>query len=166
MDKPSISNRHVSNLDLNHEGFLDLLEAVPAKGKPFRFRVAGISMHPYIKDGDVVTIEKTQGKILRIGDVVAAIHPQNGRLMIHRIIKKTSDGYLVNGDNIPNSDVIVQSDKILGIVSSISRDGVPVLFGLGHEKILIAALSPIDKFPEPIQPIVRFMIKILKRMAK
>jgi len=166
MDKPSISNRQVSNLDLNHEGFLDLLEAILAKGKPFRFRAAGNSMQPYIKDGDVVTIEKTQGKMNRIGDVVAAIHPQNGRLMVHRIIKKTPKGYKIRGDNIPNSDVIVQPDKILGIVSNITRDGVPVVFGLGYEKYIIALLMPIDKFPILLQPLVKFMIRIMKRMSR
>jgi signal peptidase I len=166
MNKPAISNRQVSYLDLNHEGFLDLLVAVLAKGKPFRFRAAGISMHPYIKDGDVVTIENMKGKLPSIGDVVAAIHPQNGRLMIHRINKKTPNGYKIRGDNILNSEVIIPNDKIYGIVTQISRDGNPETFGLGIERYLIALRKPIDKNTKIIQQILRIILRIMERISR
>ncbi|MCF7810396.1 S26 family signal peptidase [bacterium] len=166
MNKPLITNRQVSYLDLNHEGFLELLEAVLDKGKAFRFRVAGTSMRPYIKDGDVVTIEKIHRKILQIGDVVAAIHPENGRLIVHRIIKKTPNGYRIRGDNISNSEALIQKAKIYGIVSHISRDGNPVTFGLGHEKILIALRKPFDRDSVLIQPIIRYILRIMKKLSK
>ena len=166
MNKPAITHRQVSYLDLNHEGLLELLEAVLEKGRPFRFRAAGISMHPYIRDGDVVTVENIQGKVLGIGDVVAALHPQNGRLMIHRIIKKTPDGYKIRGDNTPDSETLIQKDKVYGIVSQISRNGNPVTFGLGLEKYLIALRIPFDRNSGFTQPLLRRVLRSMERISR
>jgi hypothetical protein len=52
----SMSRPGGSELFLTGPVFIELLHATLAKGVPFPFRARGSSMHPFIKDGDVITV--------------------------------------------------------------------------------------------------------------
>jgi hypothetical protein len=47
-------------------GLVELARAVLAKGKSFRFHAPGLSMTPFIRDGDFVTIGPDFGDTLLI----------------------------------------------------------------------------------------------------
>lgn len=120
--------------------FPSLLSDVLANGSQCRFRAIGHSMYPFINDGDVIIISPLLSSP-RIGDVVAFINPETGRLAIHRVIRKKGDTYLIKGDNISEAYDIVQKENILGFVTKIERNGKKFSVGLGPAKVLIAFLT-------------------------
>ena len=77
-------------LHLLNAGQLELLRGMVARGVSLRTTVRGFSMFPFIRDNDVLTITPGATRLGRLGDVVAFVHPGNGRLAIHRLVAKSS----------------------------------------------------------------------------
>lgn len=132
----------INNLvrELPNPVFADLMIAVLQKGAPFRFRASGCSMSPFIRHEDVITIAPKQGRIRR-GDIVAFIDPANGRLVVHRVVRAKSKGFLLRGDNCWLADGWIPQNGIVGRVVRIEHHGKLVRIGMGRERILIAMLS-------------------------
>jgi len=120
--------------------FAALMAAVLEKGANFRFQAAGASMSPFIRSGDILTIAPLHGAI-RPGDVLAFRHPENGRLVVHRVIASEENGFLLRGDNSSRSDGWTMREDIIGRVARVEHKGRPVRLGLGPERLVIAALS-------------------------
>jgi len=118
----------------------DLLMSVIARGVPFRFRAMGTSMWPFIHGGDTLTVSPLADVPIRMGDVVAIMHPESDRLAIHRVIEHVSDGWVVRGDNNPEPDGVVTHERIIGRVIRVERDGRQIRFSLGTEAAVIAWL--------------------------
>jgi len=116
----------------------ELLESVLARGIPFRFRASGFSMHPFVRDGDVVTISPPSRREPRVGDVVAFVGPVNGKLTVHRIVARRDGRYLMRGDNADVTDGWVGPHDVFGRVSQVERAGAAVRLGLGPEGRLVA----------------------------
>ena len=122
----------------------ELLRAVLDRGIPCRFRALGFSMHPFIRDGDVVTVSPKPGGEIRLGDVVAFCHPGTGKLMVHRVLARQPGGYLLRGDNAPAADGLIPPEKVLGPVTRVERKGRKVRLGRGPERRLLAWLARRD----------------------
>jgi signal peptidase I len=129
---------------LSMTALIELLSAVTEKGKSLRFRASGISMIPFIKDEDVITISPIPSGRPVIGDVVAFLLPGANRLAVHRIIEKRNAGYIIKGDNVPEPDGLIPADNVLGLVTEVERNGHRALMGLGVERRLIASLARHD----------------------
>jgi signal peptidase I len=125
---------------LSGESLTDLMRAVLAKGKTFRFRARGLSMSPFIKDGDVVTVTPVAGSRPRTGDIVAYLHPATDKAAVHRVVRKKSGFYSLKGDNSAETDRALPLERILGIVTRVERDGSRVRAGLRGGAV-IATLS-------------------------
>lgn len=137
------SNYVVENGDaqvMSSAKFAELIEAVLGKGAPFRFQANGLSMFPFIRDGDILTIAP-KPKNLRLGNVVVFVNPGNGRLTVHRIIGIDRNNYEVRGDNCPKADGAISHADILGHIAQVEHRGRRVWLGLGIERIAIALLS-------------------------
>lgn len=119
----------------------ELLQSTLAKGASLRFKVRGFSMLPFIQNGDIVTLTTLSNSSINLGQVVAFIHPLNKKLMIHRVIARRLNTYLIKGDNLLKADSIVPRENILGSVSIVERNGKGLSFGLGRERLAIAFLS-------------------------
>ncbi len=128
-------------LRLSNPGQLELLRGMEERGVPLRTTVRGFSMSPFIRDLDVLTISPLNDVSPRIGDVVAFSHPENGRLAIHRIIKRTGSGWVLKGDNCQEADGLVATGNIIGRVIRIERNKKKVSLGLGVSGRLIAYLN-------------------------
>lgn len=134
-------------LSLSGPALEEFLRAVLELGASFRFRARGVSMYPFVKDGDVISVEPfgalvcDRGCEPHLGDVVAFCHPQTGRLVVHRAVAWQAGSVLVRGDNSPAPDGWVDVRSILGRVSRVDRGGRSVKCGLGPERILIAWLA-------------------------
>jgi len=133
--------RQGGELCLSSRGQLDLLRAMRERGVSTRTMVRGWSMSPFIRDRDVLTIVPIDSGRLGVGDIVAFSHPENKRLVIHRIIRCMDSGWLLKGDNSPKPDGIIGQQDIVGLVSGIERKKRKIGLGLGMEKDLIAFLS-------------------------
>ncbi len=127
-------------LSLSGPALQDFLLAVLDKGASFRFKVRGFSMHPFIRDGDVITVSPWGGAQPRQGDVVAFCQPDTGKLMVHRILTKNNNGFLLRGDNCPETDGLISSVGILGRLTKVERNGRFIRLGLGPERRLLALL--------------------------
>jgi hypothetical protein len=132
-----------SVLSLSGPALLELLRAVLAKGIPFRFCARGMSMSPFIKEADVVTVSPCPGKSVSLGQVVAFVHPHTGRLVVHRVVAIGRDACRIQGDNTSGSgeEDVVPFPYILGRVTRVERAGRRVRLGLGPERKLIALLN-------------------------
>jgi len=94
-----------------------------------------------VRDGDAITVAPLSGAAPRLGDVVAFIRPESGKLVVHRVVGKQDGAFLIQGDNAEEMDGLVPAANVLGRVTRVERDGKKVYLGLGPERYLIALLS-------------------------
>jgi len=93
-------------------------------GKTVRVRVRGWSMHPAIRDGDVVWIASAKVEHLRLGQVLLYSNAA-GKPLIHRFIRRgcpTRDPFLcIASDRVPGIAEWVPTTQILGRVVGLER---------------------------------------------
>ncbi len=120
----------------------ELMRAALDKGVPFRFRAKGWSMVPFIHDGDVITVAPLPDGLPCMGDVVAFVRPETGKVVVHRIVERRGDAWLTKGDNSNGEgDGLFSRGNLLGMVTAVERGGRLVRLGLGPERGLVALLS-------------------------
>ena len=121
--------------------FVEVIKAVIERGSSLRFTAKGYSMTPFIKCGDIITISPLKDKIIAIGTIVAFINPENNKLVVHRVIARARNGYLIKGDNVFEADGLIPQCNILGRVKRVEHKSIAIPLGLGPEKKLIALLG-------------------------
>ena len=140
----------------------ELVKEVLSKGVECRFQAKGHSMSPFIKNGDILTIAPSRNNSPSVGDVVAFIQPENEKLIIHRVVKKRNNDYYVKGDNGLETDGLIYSTNILGVVKKVERGGKKVRISLGLERFLIALLTRTNLLP----PVLRLVWRIFRPIAR
>lgn len=120
---------------------IELIQAAFNKGACFRFQVKGSSMSPFIKDNDIVTLSPLSIAPATLGKPVAYVCPVHKKLVIHRIVVRKNNHYLIKGDNCLAPDCLIQKEDILGCVTSIERENKTIFFSLGFERLAVAFLS-------------------------
>ncbi len=128
-------------ISLGSEKLIEIIRLVLGKNLPFRFRVKGYSMLPFIRDEDIVTVSPLTQRKVSLGWPVAFVHPENKKLVIHRVVSCSKCGYLIKGDNVFSPDGRVVQENILGVITQVERKKRKVLFCLGPERVLIAVVS-------------------------
>ena len=161
--KPTLFVKQGAELPFSTSVLSELLRSVLDKGVGFRFRAKGFSMSPFIKDGDVITVSALSGASPRLGDVVAFIHPEAGRLVIHRVVGKWGDSYSIKGDGIRKTDGLVPKAKILGSVTKVERNGKEVFLGLGPESFLVSLLTYRAYITSLLRPVWRLIRLVMRR---
>jgi signal peptidase len=161
--KPSLLRRKGDELSFSGPAFVELIRAVLDKGVPFRFKAKGISMHPFIRNGDVITVYPLSGTSPRYGDVVAFIRPNTSTLIVHRVVGKGDDSFLIRGDNTGYFDGLIPTTNILGYVTKVERNDREAYLGLGLERFLIAFLTRRGLLLPLLSPIRRLIRPIIKR---
>lgn len=144
--------------------FSSLMADVIGRGKEFRFRASGNSMSPFIKNDDVITFCSINSKPIRVGDIVAFLHPTYNNLIVHRVIAINSGNFLFKADNANKPDGWVNHDHIIGIVINVERNQKTIKFGLGQEKRLISLLSRFNCLGISIRIIHKCLPFIYKRL--
>jgi len=124
----------------------EILADLLGRGIQCRFVARGNSMLPLIKDGDVIVLSPYGNRSPRVGQVVAAIHPVTGRLLVHRVIGKRRGSCLTKGDNTATADGWFLDYNIPGRVSQVLRSGRANGFGLGRNGAFVALLSRLGLF--------------------
>jgi len=109
-------------LNANRADFLELSQELLDRGALIRFRAHGRSMHPFIKNGDILIVEPMKGKSPDIGDVIFYRHPDD-TLTAHRLVKINDCGgnavLFTKGDYLHNLDLPVQPEQVIGRVVQI-----------------------------------------------
>jgi hypothetical protein len=130
----------LQTFEFGHDDFLTLLRDALSRGSSLRFAAAGASMDPFIKDGDVVTVSPLPSHV-SLGDIVAAVSPANGLVVVHRIVSLNEGEVLLKGDNLPAADGAAGGAALLGRVARVEREGRAVVLGIRRGNALIARLS-------------------------
>ena len=118
------SNHGASRAD--SDLFVGLTRELLQRGCHVRFRAAGTSMHPTIRDGEVVTVAPASGDAFAVGDVLLCRFGR--RPTAHRVVavQPSDDGRPVlhlRGDNLCSPDGPVRAEDVIGRVLTVSRDG-------------------------------------------
>jgi hypothetical protein len=123
-----LTGKNITEKDTKDEGIslaapviMELIEAVHEKGASFRFQARGYSMTPAIRDGDFITISPLRDFIPGRGDVLAFRHSNGLQLLVHRVLKKNKNRFLIKGDNCPEADGWVPLENILGLITRVER---------------------------------------------
>ena len=116
----------MSELRLESDGFESLVDEVLSKGDTLRFRARGISMQPFIRDGDILEIQPSGGELFRTTDIVFCKSPK-GNLVAHRIVGikpgEGRDKLIIQGDALGQPDGYIDTGDVLGRVVAVIRDG-------------------------------------------
>jgi signal peptidase I len=163
--QPVLFSRKSDEISLSGPALVELLRAVLDKGMPFRFQAKGVSMSPFIKDGDVITVSPLSGALPRRGDVVAFTHSGTGRLVIHRVVGKKGRYFLLKGDNASRVENTVPQKNLLGFVNIVERNSKQVFFGLGPERFLIALLTRIGLLSHVLPCLLKLVRPFTRRLA-
>ena len=84
---------------------------------------SGISMRPMLREHrDIVIIERVKRK-LKKNDVPLYRRANCDKLVLHRIIKVTDNGYVIRGDNLFTNEYDVTDEDIVGVLKAFYRDG-------------------------------------------
>ena len=154
-----------SNNSLPPTLLFEIYEAVLSQKLSLRFRTKGVSMSPFIKDQDIITISLLSNCAIGLGEIVVFMHPQTKKLFIHRIIGRSQDCYLIKGDNIFITDGLIPKKNILGVVTKVERKGKKIIFGLGYERYIIAALSK-AKITNLFLRVIKLILAPIKKIIR
>ena len=159
LTKPSLYCKPGGVFSISGPGLQEFLKSVLAKRAAFRFRAQGFSMHPCIRDGDVITISPLEDRAPRMGEVAAFLDQETKKLMVHRVIARVRGGYLIKGDSNCGPDGLLVFENLIGVVKRVERDGKTVCLGQGPERLFIALLSRFNL----LQPLVHYAWQVFKR---
>ena len=104
--------------------FPDLCTDLLQSGRPVRFRAPGASMHPTIRDGEVVTVVPVPTREIKSGDVL--LYQTERGLTAHRVIRRlpgSKTAFRVRGDAPGSEEERVAANRVLGKVASVERAG-------------------------------------------
>lgn len=102
-----------------HDSFLSLLQ----EGKTVEITTIGTSMFPlFITPEDRAVLAAADPAKLRRGDVVL-YRRDSGMLVIHRICRKTADGFYMTGDNQTALEGPLRPEQLLAVMVSFRRKG-------------------------------------------
>lgn len=147
---------------LSGGAFRELMTAVLEKGKPFRFTARGMSMSPFIKDGDLLTVAPFNAQRRpRLGDIIAVANGVTGNLLVHRIVRLSGGTCRIKGDNTRVSDGLFPTNSLIGFITQLERNHSRINIRPGVANILVALLSRFGLIPLPLSVMkpLRFVLK-------
>ena len=108
-----------------NELFFAQVEDRIAEGKTVRFKVKGVSMMPFLRNGiDEVILAPLNGP-LKIYDIV--LFKYKGRHILHRIIDVKDGTYIIQGDGVYLTKEYCTAADVVGIVTHICRPSGKVI---------------------------------------
>lgn len=110
---------------LGSAGLAELVLEMVGRGYDLRVRVRGLSMWPFIKDGDVVRVSPVDDQGLQLGEVAALVHPATGKLVLHRVVGRCRDGLIIKADRAETPDGVFAPGDVAGRVRCVERGGRP-----------------------------------------
>ncbi len=113
-------------MNTDQAGFLELSQELLDRGALLRFQAHGSSMHPFIKNGDIIIVEPKNGHSVSTGDIIFYRRP-DGSPTAHRLVKvsgrKESISLITKGDAMKYIDPPVTDTQVMGRVILIEGHG-------------------------------------------
>lgn len=133
----------------------EMLFAVLAGGNRFRFTVHGVSMSPFIREGDTVELSPV-GKLHK-GRIYLA--EKKGRLLLHRAVAVKGNRVLLKGDNLPEPDGWFEKEGLLAVTVAVVHRQKRQKWGIERLPKTVAELSRRNF----LRKAVSFAAKFLKK---
>ena len=118
--------------------FLETSYELLRLGYAVRFRAGGQSMHPTIKDGEIITVEPVTLSDVKRGDIL--LYQFKKGVIAHRVMCVEREAaqlrFILRGDSSRTCDAPVEANKILGRVISVERAGRAVNLVSNRAKLL------------------------------
>lgn len=106
-----------------HNGLYDFTEQLLGNKRQVRIKVGGYSMYPYLRNEDIITVERCSFSELKKGDII--VFKSNNKWIAHRLLKKSSGGnnntLTARGDTCAKKDPPITENNYIGKVISYSR---------------------------------------------
>lgn len=96
-------------------------ERLLSSGHRVWFKLGGMSMYPYLLPGDKAEVASANIDNLQLGQIIVFV--QNGKWLAHRLVAKTDDQLIAQGDSIPRPDQPISFDHFKGVVLTRDRSG-------------------------------------------
>lgn len=126
------------------------------------YTTVGVSMNPLIKqDRDLSIIEKPKGRLKKFD--VALYKRANGQYVLHRVVKVLEDGYVILGDNCCSKEYNIKESQILGVLTSLVRNGKEINLNSFGYKLYVRARYAHYPVRVIISKTKRFLRKLIKR---
>ena len=126
------------------------------------YTTVGVSMRPLIKqDRDLSIIEKPKGRLKKFD--VALYKRANGQYVLHRVVKVLEDGYVILGDNCCSKEYNIKESQILGVLTSLVRNGKEINLNSFGYKLYVRARYAHYPVRVIISKTKRFLRKLIKR---
>ena len=104
--------------EMNNSSFEEILDR---DGRLYYTNV-GDSMMPLIKQGrDLLVIVKPNGRLKKYD--IPLYKRDNGRYVLHRILKVRENDYVICGDNRWSKETGITDRHIIGVLTAVVRDG-------------------------------------------
>ena len=145
----------------------EAMQTVLQNGGEVSFVTSGFSMLPLLRNKtDTATLRKPDRPIRR-GDVIFYRRP-DGKYVLHRVIGKREDGYVLRGDNQKEVEYGVQPDWIWAVLVSVRRkEGKVIDCDSTRYKLYTVSLPLVRLFRLHIYPLyVRFGAPIVRKLLK
>ncbi len=110
---------------LNLEAFLPFIEEAFCRNTTFKIPVTGTSMNPLLYEKRDFVFVKKPSFPLEIGDI-PLYRRADGHFVLHRIVAKNENGYVMCGDNQFVLEYGIKDENIIGVVCSMVIDGKTV----------------------------------------
>jgi hypothetical protein len=111
-------------LSLSGADLANLSTAILGQGGSFRFEAHGSSMAPFIRDGDLLTVQLVVEVGLQVGDVIL-YRTDMERLAAHRVVGQRTEGdrliLVARGDAATGPGEEVPAKQVLGRVVQVQR---------------------------------------------
>lgn len=144
------------------------IEKLLKEGNSIQFKPQGYSMYPVLVPGrdSVVVSPIEEGQKLKRGQVVLyRRYKENGEkdiLVLHRICKVNEQGIYLVGDNQKEVEGPLQFSQMLGIATTIYRNGKEI----STENGMYRLLTGIWLFLRPVRPFISKVVAGCKKMLK
>jgi len=115
-----------------------------------------MSMSPFICDQDSIIVQPMNGnKNFELGDIVACTRPDNGHLIVHRIVEIKNSLFGIKGDNVYAWDGYFEKKNIHGCIGEviISKKKGPCFYQLLRKSFLV-----LNRFSKIIAVLSRYNI--------
>lgn len=153
-DKPDVQK-------IGADELFTLAKELFAQDRSIKIVVSGNSMYPFIRHNrDMVTIAGASYDAVRVSDIVLAFRESEQAYILHRLFKKTPDGFYMVGDHQTLLDGPYPPDALIGVVTEVFRvakDGSQKKMGGPFYRLLVRLWM----WARPVRP---FIIKLYLRV--
>ncbi len=101
-----------------------VIKEILLSGGEVTFNPNGNSMRPMLFWGrDEVTVKASNGGLKKYD--LPLYQRENGQFVLHRVVGKNKDGYILRGDNQTVNEYGICDNQIIGVVTRFTRNGKP-----------------------------------------